>query len=92
MAYWRFSDGTLLHSHALVVGDTPLAHHLRSELMGLGFGCAPLVWLEDQHQTLELDPADDWLLWKWAEQEARAHRVSLLESDYRSPQPLAQPA
>ena len=82
MAYWRFSDGTVLRSHAKVEGHAPLAYHLRSELMGLGYGCAPLVWLEDSQRTVELDPANDWLLWKWAEQEARAHRVSVLESDY----------
>lgn len=91
MAHWRFSDGTVLHSHARVEGETPLAHHLRSELMRLGFGCAPLILLKAPQRIVELDPADDWLLWKWALQEAGAHGVNILESDYAPPEGASQP-
>lgn len=83
MAFWRFSDGTVLRSGALVEGQKPFADHLRAELYNLAHGAGPLVWVEQEHDgAVVLEPANDWLLDRWARNEARLAGLGVLETDY----------
>jgi len=84
MSYWRFSDGTLVQSRAVVTGSGPLARRLRQQLMPLEYGCAPVVCLNPPQNTVELDTESDWLVWRWTLQEARSLGCDLLESDYEA--------
>lgn len=82
MAYWRFRDGTTVYSHALVEGSSPFAEHLRRELSCLAYGCGPLVWLTLEGQAVELDTANDQLLARWLEQEAKLFGLELAETNF----------
>lgn len=84
MAYWRFSDGTVVQSRAVVMGVGPLARRLRQQLMVLEYGCAPVVCLNPPQNAVELDTSNDWLVWRWTLQEARSLGFDLLESDYEA--------
>lgn len=81
MAYWRFSDGTMLYSGARVEGNRPFADHLRTELYGLAHGEGPLVWLHEKDGAVALLPQNDWLLDAWARNEAHLAQLEV-ESDY----------
>ncbi len=89
MFYWKFSDGTVVHSHARVEGHSPFAQHLRQELLSLVYGCGPLVWLTPGVHAVELDPLSDELLALWLEQEAKRYDLSLVETDFVANQPTA---
>lgn len=84
MAFWRFSDGTVLRSGAVVEGQKPFADHLRAELYNLAHGEGPLVWLEQGCGAVAvvLEPRNNWLLDRWARNEARSAGLGVLETDY----------
>ncbi|WP_027881427.1 hypothetical protein [Meiothermus rufus] len=90
MFYWKFSDGTVIHSHAWVEGHSPFAQHLRQELLSLVYGCGPLVWLSPGVHAIKLEPLSDELLALWLEQEARCYDLSLVETDFVANQPLLE--
>jgi hypothetical protein len=81
MAYWRFSDKTVLYNGARVEGNWSFADHLRTELYGLVHGEGPLVWL-GQDGAVALQPENSWLLDAWARNEAHLARLEVVESDY----------
>lgn len=83
MSYWRFSDGSELKSGAQVLGHTPFAERLSHELVALAFCCAPLVWIAPPFGAVSLDPGCDWLLWRWALQEAEKAGLEVVASDYQ---------
>ena len=82
MFFWKFSDGTIVYSHAQVEGYSRFAEHLRRELVSLIYGCGPLVWLTPSLHAVELDPVCDELLALWLEQEAKMHGLKLIQSDF----------
>lgn len=82
MSYWKFSDGTTVCSGVQVVGQSPFAAHLRYELLGLAYGCGPLIWLAAQGHAVELDATNDTLLALWLEQEARLYSLQLVETNF----------
>jgi len=84
MAFWQFSDGTVLHSYGIVEGNKPFADHLRQELIGLGFGFGPLVWTEPPTKAVSLDTSNDELLWRWALQEAQKAGLEMVRSDFQA--------
>ena len=91
MAYWKISDGTVIHSRALVEGSSPFAEYLRRELFGLIYGEGPLVWLmQELDGALDLDPENDWLLNLWIHNEAALAGLRVSESNYR-PDPIDIP-
>ncbi|MER3554761.1 MAG: hypothetical protein C4331_10555 [Meiothermus sp.] len=82
MAFWRFSDDTLLRTGALVEGHSAFARHLRAELFDLAFGEGPLVWLSrGLDGAVGFDPHDDWLLHLWAHNEAYLAGLEVQETD-----------
>jgi hypothetical protein len=83
MAFWRFSDGTVLRTGALVEGGGAFARHLRAELYNLAFGEGPLVWLSrGLDGAVAFDPHSNWLLHLWAHNEAYLAGLRVHESDY----------
>lgn len=92
MAFWRFSDGTVLRTGALVEGQQPFADHLRAKLYSLAYGVGPLVWLDqDRDGAVALHPENNWLLDLWARNEARLAGLEVYETDY-TPRPSDIPA
>ncbi len=83
MACWKFTDGTVVRSGALVEGGGRFAQHLRMELFGLTHGEGPLVWLmQERDGAIDLDPHNNWLLNLWLNNEATLEGVGIYESDY----------
>lgn len=91
MAYWKISDGTVIHSGALVEGSSPFAEYLRRELFGLIYGDGPLVWLmQELDGAVDLDPKNNWLLDLWIHNETALAGLGVSESNYR-PDPSDMP-
>lgn len=83
MAFWRFSDGTVLRTGALVEGNGAFARHLRAELYALAYGKGPLVWLSrGLDGAVDFDPQSNWLLHLWAHNEAYLAGLEVCATDY----------